>query len=230
MERAGLDVVADAGAAQPPAQLAGGLPGERQGQGVAGVGRADRDAVGDAPCQHAGLAGPGAGDDGDERRRRRHRGELIGCQPVGRRWRGSHSLHSGHPTRADSTVGGVPYPRKLLNDNETIVLDLHPHWWYFVEAAVALVASIAFAIVVLAAGWPSGVRWLALALVVAHRRVARRPLRALADDELRRDERPGDLPPRRCSPRPASRSRWSASTACTSTSRSSSGSSAPATC
>jgi uncharacterized membrane protein YdbT with pleckstrin-like domain len=60
----------------------------------------------------------------------------------------------------------VPYPRKLLNDSETIVLDLHPHWWYFVEAAVALVASIAFAIVTLVADWPAAVKWLALALIV----------------------------------------------------------------
>jgi uncharacterized membrane protein YdbT with pleckstrin-like domain len=60
----------------------------------------------------------------------------------------------------------VPYPRKLLNDNETIVLDLHPHWWYFVEAALALVASIAFAIVTIAVGWPAAVGWLALALIV----------------------------------------------------------------
>lgn len=25
----------------------------------------------------------------------------------------------------------MPYPRKLLNDNETLTLDLHPHWWFF---------------------------------------------------------------------------------------------------
>jgi uncharacterized membrane protein YdbT with pleckstrin-like domain len=60
----------------------------------------------------------------------------------------------------------VPYPRKLLNDTETLVLDLHPHWWYFVEAAVALIASIAFAIVTLAVDWPSWTRWFALALIV----------------------------------------------------------------
>lgn len=60
----------------------------------------------------------------------------------------------------------MPYPRKLLNDTETLVLDLHPHWWYFVEAAVALIASIAFAIVTLVVDWPSWVRWLALVLIV----------------------------------------------------------------
>jgi len=25
----------------------------------------------------------------------------------------------------------VPFPRRLLNDHETMVLDLHPHWWYY---------------------------------------------------------------------------------------------------
>ena len=66
VERAGFDVVADAGAQQPAAQLAGGLAGERQRQRVAGVGGADLDAVGDAPGEHPRLARPGAGDDGDE--------------------------------------------------------------------------------------------------------------------------------------------------------------------
>lgn len=26
---------------------------------------------------------------------------------------------------------GVPFPRRLLNDHETMVLDLHPHWWFY---------------------------------------------------------------------------------------------------
>jgi len=25
----------------------------------------------------------------------------------------------------------LPYPRHLINEGETIALDLHPHWWYF---------------------------------------------------------------------------------------------------
>jgi uncharacterized membrane protein YdbT with pleckstrin-like domain len=43
----------------------------------------------------------------------------------------------------------MPYPKKNLNPNETIALDMHPHWWYFSEPAAALVASIVLAIVVL---------------------------------------------------------------------------------
>jgi len=25
----------------------------------------------------------------------------------------------------------LPYPRHLINEGETVALDLHPHWWYF---------------------------------------------------------------------------------------------------
>lgn len=42
----------------------------------------------------------------------------------------------------------MPYPKKNLNPNETIALDMHPHWWYFSEPAVALVGSIVLGIVV----------------------------------------------------------------------------------
>jgi len=42
----------------------------------------------------------------------------------------------------------VPFPRKLLNDNEEVVLDLRPHWLFLAGPSVALVASIVFAIAV----------------------------------------------------------------------------------
>ena len=34
---------------------------------------------------------------------------------------------------------GVPFPRKYLNDGEDVVLDLHPHWWYFSKPVATLV-------------------------------------------------------------------------------------------
>ena len=40
----------------------------------------------------------------------------------------------------------MPFPRKLLNEGEDIVLDLHPHWWYFVKPVVVLALSIAGAV------------------------------------------------------------------------------------
>src|SRR2546421_112281 len=44
-----------------------------------------------------------------------------------------------------------PIPRRLLNENETVVLDLRPHWWVLVGSAVLLLLSLVFAIVVSAA-------------------------------------------------------------------------------
>ena len=36
----------------------------------------------------------------------------------------------------------MSYPKKLLNDNENVVADLHPHWWHFVQPAIVLVLAI----------------------------------------------------------------------------------------
>jgi len=41
----------------------------------------------------------------------------------------------------------MPYPKKLLNDYETVALDLHPHWWSFAEPASALIGSVIIGIV-----------------------------------------------------------------------------------
>ena len=43
----------------------------------------------------------------------------------------------------------MPYPKRLLNDYETVAVDLHPHWWYFAKAVFAMVGSIVVGIVVL---------------------------------------------------------------------------------
>ena len=64
----------------------------------------------------------------------------------------------------------MPYPRKLLNADETISVDLHPHWWYFAEAAAALIGSILLAIIALAVldsgGFKSFVLWVLIAAIV----------------------------------------------------------------
>lgn len=63
----------------------------------------------------------------------------------------------------------MPYPKKLLNDYETVALDLHPHWWYFAEPVLALVGSIVLGIVsltVLDGDVSKVVKWLALILIV----------------------------------------------------------------
>jgi len=44
----------------------------------------------------------------------------------------------------------MPLPQNLLNDNESLVLDLHPHWWYFAQSAAMAVASFILWVLVLA--------------------------------------------------------------------------------
>ena len=36
----------------------------------------------------------------------------------------------------------MPFPRKMLNEGEDVILDLHPHWWVFVGPLVAVVVTI----------------------------------------------------------------------------------------
>jgi uncharacterized membrane protein YdbT with pleckstrin-like domain len=45
----------------------------------------------------------------------------------------------------------VAFPRRLLNDEEDIALDLHPHWWFFAGPLTALIGAIVLGVVVLAA-------------------------------------------------------------------------------
>lgn len=49
----------------------------------------------------------------------------------------------------------MPFPRRLLNDYETITLDLHPHWWFLAPAGAATTVSGVMALTVLAQfdGW-----------------------------------------------------------------------------
>ena len=42
----------------------------------------------------------------------------------------------------------MPFPRKLLNDDEDVVLDLRPHWWFLSGPSAALVLAIAVAVFV----------------------------------------------------------------------------------
>jgi uncharacterized membrane protein YdbT with pleckstrin-like domain len=64
----------------------------------------------------------------------------------------------------------MPYPTKLLNENEEVVADLHPHWWHFAEPAAALLGSILFGIVVLTVTDDGTARnalmWIALFLII----------------------------------------------------------------
>ena len=54
------------------------------------------------------------------------------------------------PLTCRATVASMAFSKKNLNANETIALDMHPHWWYFAEPAFTLAGAIIAAIVVLA--------------------------------------------------------------------------------
>lgn len=64
----------------------------------------------------------------------------------------------------------MPYPSKNLHANETVKLDMHPHWWYFVEPAALLVLSVVAGIFLWSknpSGWfGDALRWIVLALII----------------------------------------------------------------
>ena len=90
----------------------------------------------------------------------------------------------------------MAYPHRLLNDDETVRVDLHPHWWFLSAPTTALVVAIGAALATLVytssdsteqtvAGWVSLValvlsslwlitryaRWLTTHFVVTDRRI-----------------------------------------------------------
>jgi uncharacterized membrane protein YdbT with pleckstrin-like domain len=63
----------------------------------------------------------------------------------------------------------MPYPKKLLNDNETVALDLHPHWWFFAKSGASMLVSILVGVASMI--WLDGdvqkvVNWIAIAGIV----------------------------------------------------------------
>jgi uncharacterized membrane protein YdbT with pleckstrin-like domain len=88
----------------------------------------------------------------------------------------------------------MPFPARLLNEGEEVVIDVRPHWWYLagpvlvlgvvivgaiaavVLAAPSWVGWVAIGALALAAGWLIGryVRWASTSLVVTNRRLISR--------------------------------------------------------
>lgn len=63
----------------------------------------------------------------------------------------------------------MPFPQRLINDNEDIVLDLHPHWWFFGPSALGLGASLVLTLWVnsVLSGWmKTGATYLGLGIVI----------------------------------------------------------------
>jgi membrane protein YdbS with pleckstrin-like domain len=62
----------------------------------------------------------------------------------------------------------MPFPARLLNDGEEVVVDVRPHWWYLAGPVVALAAVIAGAVAAAVESAPTWVTWVAVgALVLA---------------------------------------------------------------
>jgi uncharacterized membrane protein YdbT with pleckstrin-like domain len=55
----------------------------------------------------------------------------------------------------------MPFPKTLLTDEEELILDLRPHWWFLAPAASVLFVAVVLGVVALGAGWPSGVKFIA---------------------------------------------------------------------
>lgn len=51
----------------------------------------------------------------------------------------------------------MAFPTSLLNDEEEVVLELHPHWWFLSGPVAALAATLVLAVVALALEWPGWV-------------------------------------------------------------------------
>ena len=49
----------------------------------------------------------------------------------------------------------MPYPEDELHSTETLILDLHPHWWFFAKSAALLAVAVILAIATLSVGWLS---------------------------------------------------------------------------
>lgn len=56
----------------------------------------------------------------------------------------------------------MPYPQRNLNRDETIALDMHPHWWFFAKQTAATVVVVALSLLAI----PREKDWMTYPLVV----------------------------------------------------------------
>ena len=61
----------------------------------------------------------------------------------------------------------MAFPRKLLNEGEDVVLDLHPHWWFLFRHSIALAVAIVFGVLALVNDWHGALQILAGVLILA---------------------------------------------------------------
>ena len=58
----------------------------------------------------------------------------------------------------------MPFPKHLLTDDEDLVLDLRPHWWFLAPAGALLALMTLAGIAALATSWWGPVDWAILVL------------------------------------------------------------------
>jgi uncharacterized membrane protein YdbT with pleckstrin-like domain len=66
----------------------------------------------------------------------------------------------------------MAFPSRLLNDNETVSVDLHPHWCYLAAPSIAIVLAIAAGVATLVATevdstWRTAAGWATIVAIVA---------------------------------------------------------------
>ncbi|MBI1843280.1 MAG: PH domain-containing protein [Actinobacteria bacterium] len=61
----------------------------------------------------------------------------------------------------------MAFPLRLLNEEEDIVLDLHPHWWFFTGPASLLALAAAGLVALMASDLPEALTMVVAALTVA---------------------------------------------------------------
>ncbi len=49
----------------------------------------------------------------------------------------------------------MPFPRQLLTEDEDLVLDLRPHWWFLTPVGALLTLAVFFGIAALVKEWPT---------------------------------------------------------------------------
>ena len=64
----------------------------------------------------------------------------------------------------------MPYPEDALHPNEDLILDLHPHWWFFAKSAAVLFVAV-FVLVTLAWFVERYIRWISTHFVLTSDRV-----------------------------------------------------------
>lgn len=60
----------------------------------------------------------------------------------------------------------MPFPKNLLTDEEELILDLRPHWWFLAPAASVLFVAVVLGVVALANDWPSAIKFISGMLVL----------------------------------------------------------------